>query len=196
MRSLLPLPPVFLALAASALACETDPVHAAAVDHLPPEAAGVAVGPYHRAGQPCATCHGDQGPASQPFAVAGTVFFGPGTSAPLVGVGNALVLLEDDSQATFMTTTNCVGNFFVRPSEWPGHPQYPLIVRVVGQAQQQHADVAMQSRIGRTASCATCHQIPTGDNLDRTPGVVHLAPQDDLTFTGDPGCPVNPILGQ
>jgi hypothetical protein len=187
---------IFAALLLGSLgACETDPVHSAAVDALPPEAAGVPQGPYHRAGQPCLTCHGDEGPASQPFAVAGTVFFGPGTSSPLVGVGSALVLLEDDSQATFMTTTNCVGNFYIKPGEWPGHPQYPVIVRVVGQPQQTHIDVSMQSRIGRNGSCASCHQIPTPDDLWRTPGVIHLAPQDDPTFAGDPSCSVKPILG-
>jgi hypothetical protein len=139
-------------------------------------------------------CHGDQGPASQQFALAGTVFYGPGAGSPLVGVGNSRVLLQDDSQSEFTTTTNCVGNFYVKPGDWPGHPQFPVIVRVVGQPQQTPFDVPMQSHIGRSGSCAACHGIPTSDNLFETPGVVHLAPQDDPSFTGDPSCPVKPTL--
>jgi hypothetical protein len=184
-----------LPLTAPLASCDVDPVHTSAVGALPGEVAGVPQGAYHRAGQPCVLCHGGDGPASQQFAVAGTVFYGPGASSPLVGVGNAQVLLEDDSQSQVTATTNCVGNFTVKPGDWPGHPQYPLIVRVVGQPQQTMFDVAMQSHIGREGSCAGCHRIPASDNPFETPGVVHLSPQDDPRFTGDPSCPVKPTLG-
>jgi hypothetical protein len=183
-----------LALVAPLASCDADPVHTSAVDALPGEAAGVPQGEFHRAGQPCVLCHGGEGPASQQFALAGTVFYGPGAGSPLVGVGNVQVLLEDDSRAQYTATTNCVGNFTVKPGDWPGHPQYPVIVRVVGEPKQTLLDVAMQSHIGREASCAGCHRTPTSDNPFETPGVVHLAPQDDPRFTGDATCPVKPIL--
>jgi hypothetical protein len=179
---------------ASLASCDADPVHTSDVNALPPEAAGVPQGPYHRAGQPCVLCHGDEGPASQQFAMAGTVFYGPGATSPLVGVGNAQVLLEDDTHSQVTTTTNCVGNFWIKPGDWAGHPQYPVIVRVVGQPQQTMFDVPMQSHISRQGSCAGCHQIPASDNLFETPGVIHLAPQDDPTFAGDTTCPVSPAL--
>jgi hypothetical protein len=179
---------------ASAASCETDPVHASAVAALPSEAPGVPVGPLHRAGQPCMTCHGGEGPASQTFAIAGTVFYGPGDDGRFVGVGNAQVVLEDDTQAQFTATTNCVGNFAVQPGDWPGHPQFPVIVRVVAQAQQMTFDVPMQSHVGREGSCASCHRLPTSANLFVTPGVVRLAPQDDPSFTGDTSCLVSPTL--
>jgi hypothetical protein len=127
--------------------------------------------------------------------MAGTVFYGPGATSPLVGVGNAQVLLEDDTHSQVTTTTNCVGNFWVKPGDWPGHPQYPVIVRVVGQPQQTMFDVPMQSHISRQGSCAGCHQVPASGNLFETPGVIHLAPQDDSTFAGDPTCPVKPTVG-
>ena len=73
--------PVGLTLLATLAACDTDPVHSSAVDALGPEVAGVPKGPYHRAGQPCVTCHGGEGPASQQFVMAGTVFFGPGNTS-------------------------------------------------------------------------------------------------------------------
>jgi hypothetical protein len=188
--------PAALTLFATLCACDTDPVHSSAVDALGPEVAGVPKGPFHRAGQPCLTCHGGEGPASQQFAMAGTVFFGPGNASPatFVGVENAQVVLEDDSQAQHTATTNCVGNFYVLPGDWPGHPQFPVIVRVVGQPEQTVLDVPMQSHIGRQGSCAACHQVPNSENLFETPGVIHLSGTDDPNFAGDPSCAVSPVL--
>jgi hypothetical protein len=183
-----------LLLVASAASCDTDPVHASAVAALPAETPGVPVGPLHRAGQACMTCHGGEGPASQTFAMAGTVFYGPGDNGVFAGVGNAQIVIEDDTQAQYTAATNCVGNFVVRPEDWPGHPQFPVIVRVVAQPQQTLFDVPMQSHVGRASSCASCHQFPTSANLFETPGVVHLAPQDDPSFTGDPSCRVSPTV--
>jgi hypothetical protein len=182
------------AAAVSAGACNTDPVHTSAVNALGPEAAGVPQGEFHRAGQPCLVCHGTDGPASQQFVIAGTVFFGPGTTANPVGVGNAQVVLEDDSQSQFVATTDCVGNFAVRPQDWSGHPQFPVIVRVVGTPEGSTLDVAMQSHVGRDGSCGSCHLVRSTGGDFNTPGIIHLAPQDDPKYQGDPTCPVNPVL--
>ena len=121
------LPPLAMALlllpvAAIAGACDADPVHTAAVTALGPEVAGIPKGEYHRAGQPCVTCHGGEGPASTQFVIAGTVFYGPANSSntPPIGVGDVNVLLEDDSGSQFQVTTDCVGNFFIKPGDWPG----------------------------------------------------------------------------
>lgn len=128
--------------------------------------------------------------------MAGTVFYGPGATTPhsFVGVEDARVVLEDDTQAQYTATTNCVGNFYVQPGDWPGHPQFPVIVRVVAQPKQLMFDVAMQSHVGREGSCASCHQFPGGTNLYETPGVVHLSGQDNPAFTGNTSCPVSPTL--
>jgi hypothetical protein len=171
--------------------CNDDPVHASAVAALPAEVAGIAPGELHRAGQPCLTCHGGEGPASQRLVIGGSVFFGPGTNAAAVGTGGVQVLLEDDSQSRFVVTTNCAGNFFIKPEEWPGHPQFPILVRVVGSAGESIIDVAMQSHIGRSGSCADCHQLSTNENWFQTPGLIHLIPEDDPQL-GAPSCPANP----
>jgi cytochrome c553 len=182
-----------LAAAAVAAACNADPVHTNAVNALGPEVAGIPKGQYHRAGQPCATCHGDEGPANVTFTIAGTVFFGPANNSPPVGVGNATVTLLDDSGSKFTATTNCVGNFFVHPGDWPGHPQFPVLVTVSGQPEGQTLTLSMQSHIGRAASCAECHQYPTTDNYFQTPGLIRMSQTDDPKYQGDQTCPVNPV---
>lgn len=181
------------AAAVAAAACNTDPVHTNAVNVLGPEVAGIPKGEFHRAGQPCATCHGDEGPAKTRFTIAGTVFFGPANTGAPVGVGNANVTLLDDSGSIFTVTTNCVGNFFLQDSDWPGHPQFPVLVTVSGQPKGSTLQVSMQSHIGRAASCAECHQYPTQQNYFQTPGLVHMSPQDDPSYQGDQTCPVNPV---
>jgi hypothetical protein len=197
------LPPLAMALlllpvAAIAGACDADPVHTAAVTALGPEVAGIPKGEYHRAGQPCVTCHGGEGPASTQFVIAGTVFYGPANSSntPPIGVGDVNVLLEDDSGSQFQVTTDCVGNFFIKPGDWPGggHPAFPVLVTVQGQPEKTDLQVSMQSHIGRDGSCADCHQYPTQLNYFQTPGLIHLSPADDPNFQGtDPNCPVSPV---
>jgi hypothetical protein len=183
-----------LPVVAVAAACDTDPVHTAAVDALGPEVAGIPKGEYHRAGQPCVTCHGTEGPAHEQFTVGGTVFFGPANSIPPIGVGNATVLLEDDTQSQFSVITNCVGNFYIQPGDWPGHPAFPMLVTVQGAPEGMNIVVSMQSHVGRDGSCADCHQYPTQLNYFQTPGIVHLSGTDDPNFQGtDPNCPVNPV---
>ncbi|HEY3818852.1 MAG TPA: hypothetical protein VGL81_16890 [Polyangiaceae bacterium] len=185
---------LLLPAVAVAAACDSDPVHTAAVNVLGPEVAGIPKGEYHRAGQPCVTCHGGEGPASTQFTMAGTVFYGPANSAAPVGVGNATVVLEDDSQSQFQVVTNCVGNFFIKPGDWPGHPQFPVLVTIQGAPEGTTLAPSMQSHIGRDGSCGDCHQYPTQLNYFQTPGLVHLSPTDDPNFQGtDPNCPVDPV---
>lgn len=190
-RLLLPVP--LLAAAALAAACNTDPVHTTAVNALGPEVAGIPKGEFHRAGQPCLLCHGGDGPASSQFVVAGTVFFGPANTSPPVGVGNVNVTLEDDTQSQFTVQTNCVGNFVVRPGDWPGHPQFPMLVTISGQPQTQQLVLSMKSHVGRAGSCADCHQYPTDQNYFMTPGLIYMQAQDDPKYQGDQTCAVSPI---
>ena len=147
-------------LAVASRRATQDPVHDAAVNALGPEVAGIPKGEYHRAGQPCVTCHGGEGPASTQFAVAGTVFYGPPTTnTPPIGVGNATVYLEDDSQSQFQVVTNCVGNFWIKPSDWT--PQFPLTVTRRRPARGADARrSSMQSHIGRDGSCARLPPVP------------------------------------
>ena len=63
-----------LLIAAGAVFACGDPTHDRAVEVLGGEAPGVPEGPLHRPGQPCVTCHGDSGPASGEFSLAGTVY--------------------------------------------------------------------------------------------------------------------------
>ncbi len=169
------------ALATTALSCGLDPVHQSQVDALGGEAAGVPQGPYHRAGQPCTVCHGPEGPASETFSVAGTVF---AASNRTVGVDHAEILMVDSlgsSPPPGSVVTNCVGNFYITPDVW--NPAYPIRVAVSAGA----AGAQMVGHIGRQGSCAFCHKDPPG--LD-SPGHVYVA-----TAAGPPSCPVNPVAG-
>ena len=184
----LPVAMVILAVGAVA-ACTTDPVHQAEVDALGAEASNIPQGQYHRAGQPCAVCHGAEGPAKTQFSIAGTVFQGPGTQSALIGAGNVTVSLEDDAQSRFEVTTNCVGNFWVNPSDW--NPQFPVLVAIASGSTTQ----TMLSHIGRDASCGQCHQLQTYQgavNYYRTPGTIFVQRTDDPNNKGDPSCPVQP----
>ena len=61
----------------SFLSC-ADPVLSDEVNAQGAETSGVDKGEFHRAGQPCVTCHQEGGPASGfPFTVAGTIFAQP-----------------------------------------------------------------------------------------------------------------------
>ena len=93
----------------TAIACG-DPTHDRAVDALGGEAPGVPEGPLHRPGQPCATCHGESGPADSEFTIAGTVYALLGQSQP---VPNVLVRIRDFTGTERSVTTNQAGNFFV-----------------------------------------------------------------------------------
>jgi hypothetical protein len=198
----LALPLLVVALAPVA-ACDMDPVHSNLVSQLGPEAAGIPKGEFHRAGQPCVVCHGDEGPASEKFSVAGTIFYGPGTmmNGQLLGASGVSVYIEDDTGAMLPAlVTNCVGNFWLKASDY--QPQFPLLVTVngiaKGSAMTSPAQQRMTSQIGREPSCGTCHQVQSYPNQPgaianyySTPGVIYLT-GDDPNFKGDPNCPVQP----
>lgn len=149
-----------------------DPLHRAEVESLGPEDPTVAVGPLHRAGQPCAACHWSEGPAS-PFVVAGTIYRDPVTT---MAVADADVVLVDSLGTSFTTKTNCVGNFYVRPAEF--RPVFPLWTSV----QLGQFPFKMASPIHREASCAKCHFDPAGA---ATAGHVFVA-DDETTFASIP----------
>lgn len=130
----------------------SDPVLDADRDALGPEDPNVAVGPLHRAGQPCAVCHRDGGDEPA-FAFAGTVYRDPMDD---VAVPDAKVMLTDSAGHTFMTTTNCVGNFYVKTSE------FRATTPVWASVQAIDFPWNMESPIHREASCAKCHYDPIG----------------------------------
>lgn len=160
-----------------------DPVHEDQVNLLGGELASIPQGEYHRAGQPCTTCHGPAGPASKQFSMAGTIF---ATQDSTVGVAGAQVLMVDSlgsSPPGGSVVTNCVGNFFITPDIWD--PAFPVRVAVATPT----TGAQMIEHIGREASCAGCHSDPRGET---SPGHVYLntTPQPD-----DPTCPVSPVAG-
>lgn len=140
-----------------------DPVHDARVDALGPETAGVPRGPTHRAGKPCLTCHGGQGPADLELSIAGTVYqTAAPDSPPAVG---ATVTIFDATQspeggAPHTFVTNAAGNFFAPKSEWsPIFPLHDIAVK----APDIDAPTLMHTTVGRDGSCATCHFDPRGE---------------------------------
>jgi hypothetical protein len=183
-----------LALAAAIGSC-SDPVRDGRIRVLPEETAGVPIGEYHRAGQACVICHSKDGPAAgHPFSIAGTIFAQPG---PAVGVDQVTVAFTDSAGSQFKTTTNCVGNFFVKPGDWD--PAFPVLVRIF----KGDRSKTMQGQIGRERSCAFCHHDPVealrykGTVLDP---VYSSAGHVYLFSAADPPaapvmCPVNPIVG-
>lgn len=136
-----------VSLAILAAAC-MNPVHSDAVDALGPEVNGERPGPFHRAGQPCLTCHGPEGPEDE-FAVAGTVFEVRGGSTPLAGV---TVALTDSTGAQRQLVTNSAGNFYLRAGQWT--PSYPMHVELSINGETKK----MVTRIGRNGGCAECHR--------------------------------------
>lgn len=174
-----------LALPALAAGC-SDPVRDTALAALGDENPDIPVGEYHRAGQPCVTCHGASGPASsKPFSVAGTVFAIPG---PAVGVENAFVAMTDTLGSSYIAKTNCVGNWYVTKAEWD--PAFPIFVRVYKDGMSR----TMQGQIGRERSCANCHKDARPTSLARysSVGHVYLYSSDVSAPTN---CPVNPAVG-
>jgi cytochrome c553 len=176
-----------LVIAIGAAACVVeDPVHERRVEALGGETTG---GPsaFHRAGQSCTVCHGDDGPAERAFSVAGTVFAGKDV---LVGVENAKIDLVDakGTSPTSPVTTNCVGNFFVARDAWD--PKFPVQVRI----SKGDAMRPMKSAIHRAGACADCHEAksPPSDPLANA-GAVFLFDGDE---PGGPSraCPVEPDL--
>jgi hypothetical protein len=166
--------------------CINDPVHNSAVNALGDETPGYPEeSQYHRPGQPCTTCHWTQGPGSNKFVLAGTVFWGQCNISDQEAQNPAIVKARCDRQPVDRAEvrvlaskggakcfyTNCAGNFFVREDEWNGLT-YPLLVSVSKKLSNGTYKVAkMSGHIGREPSCANCH-----DNPARavSPGQVYL----------------------
>jgi hypothetical protein len=134
------------------LASCVDPVREAALAKLGPEKGNVPTGPLHRPGQPCVLCHSEEGDAS-PFTLAGTVYLEARSDVP---VDNVQVTAIDAKGKSFTSTTNCAGNFFIRPDEFT--PTYPVWLEMQGGMVFR----SMESATFREGSCATCHFDPVG----------------------------------
>ncbi len=144
-----------------------DETHELQVQALGPETPGVSPGPLHRPGQPCLVCHGEPGPSSHEFVIAGTVYAVQGESAPGQG---AEVTMEDTTGSAVELTTNEVGNFYITPDQWA--PTFPVGLVTVSKGQSVQE---MNTHIGRDGSCADCHTQTPGPTsfgpvyLDRAP---------------------------
>lgn len=190
MKASTPVPRMFgvLALTAAAVSAScTDPVLDQIVEDQGNETKGIPQGPLHRAGQRCVACHQEGGEASEhPFTIAGTVFAQPKRQ---VGVEGAEVRMTDADGTKHITKTNCVGNFFVKPSEWV--PKFPILVEVAKGGVRR----SMRSTIGRASDCAECHtlSIPPADPFSQV-GHIYLFATDELgSPEGAADCPVDPL---
>jgi len=179
--------------------CTIDPVHDAAVKALGDEEPDIPQGPYHRAGQPCLTCHGGQGPAETRLAVAGTVYLGADDTKKksAQGANRALVRIKDANGSTKCFVTNCKGNFVVRPEDFP-RLTFPLLTSIQKREGTVDQQRTMSSRIGREGSCASCHKPPFDVGNRRqlydidSPGLVRLFDkEEDIPdpFASDGPCP-------
>lgn len=139
-----------------------DPLKEDAITQLGDEAAGVAVGPLHRAGQPCLVCH--NGIDSTPFTLAGTIYLETDAAQP---AASALVEMANGLGAKFSIATNCAGNFFVRPGDFEA--AWPVWVRIKHNGWEQ----IMESPINEDGSCASCHTPEIGP---ASPGPVYVLP--------------------
>ena len=146
-----------------------DPLHRAEMESLGPEVPGVDRGPLHRPGQPCAACHRPDGTAP-PYVAAGTVYRDP---VEKVAVADAEVVLTDSVGTVFTIKTNCVGNFYVKPSEFKAVPPFWTSVQL------GPFPFEMASPIHREASCAKCHTDPVGP---AAAGPIFV-PDDEGTFS-------------
>jgi hypothetical protein len=145
-----------------ALCACVDETHSLQVEALGSDATGAPNGPLHRPGQPCLVCHGEAGPASTEFVIAGTVTESQGKTGPANG---AQVQIEDVTGSTYTATTNEVGNFYITPGQWS--PTMPLQVQV----SQGKDDQSMLTHIGRAGSCAECHTPTPGPT---SPGPIYV----------------------
>jgi hypothetical protein len=165
---------IALGAALFAIGCD-DPVEDDAVAALGPEDPNVPVGPLHRAGQPCVTCHQDGGPAALAFSFGGTVYEEETSKAPLVA---GFVHLADANGKSKLAETNCVGNFYLEAVDYV--PTFPVHAEVIFGG----TSAVMLSHIGVNGSCADCH---TGKDSPMSVDHVYLA-QDPMTFPPT-GCP-------
>jgi hypothetical protein len=176
---------VFVALVAAAglglgSSCSLNPVHSRAVSDLGPERPEdyPPESEFHRPGEPCALCHSADGPADNKFVLAGTIFWGPDNY--LRRVDNAYVRVKDANKVEKCFVSNCNGNFFVRPEQFP-RLTFPLLVSVERTKAPGRDDTTlkvrrMNSHIGREASCARCHLNLDGQSIRDfgSPGQIRL----------------------
>lgn len=180
----LPLAGALVGLLAASPGC-SDPIQSGREEELGKEVEGIPKGEFHRAGQPCVVCHSKNGAASDSiFSIAGTVFAGPEKRR---GVLNAEVRMTDSLGTKYIAKTNCVGNFFVKPSDWD--PKFPILVAVAKKGTLRR----MNSVIGREQSCGTCHT--TKANRDPTSQLIHVFLFGTEEVGAEPDtCPVEPSL--
>ncbi len=167
-------------LAGFGSSCNLDPVHRAGVNNLgaenssqyPPESE------YHRPGEPCALCHSKEGPATNEFVLAGTIFWGPDRYDRRVD--QAYVRVGGPEKTTKCFVTNCNGNFYVTADDYK-NLKFPLLVSVErvnlpgGPGPNDEKSIAvrrMSGHIGREPSCATCHILGLRDF--GSPGQIRL----------------------
>jgi hypothetical protein len=142
-----------VASGALALGCQ-DPIHDGGVSQLGKDSHALGNNEFHWAGKPCLVCHDGTGPASTTFSVAGTVF---SQAATFVGINGVDVDMTDSNGSVHTVTTDCVGNFFVLPSDWT--PHFPILARITKLGVTQ----TMISPIGREGSCGHCHATQVQD---------------------------------
>lgn len=174
-----------IASSASFVSC-ADPVLSDAVDAQGAETSGISKGEFHRAGQPCVTCHQEGGPASSfPFTVAGTIFAQPKRQ---VGVEGVDVRMTDADGTTHTAKTNCVGNFMVTANQWS--PKFPILVEVA----KNNVRRSMRSAIGRDSSCAGCHasELQVADPLAQVGHIYLFAGDEPGQPEGAADCSVDP----
>ncbi len=180
--------------------CNLDPVHRAEVNNLGPENGDLypTESEFHRPGEPCAVCHSNAGPSDDhPFVLAGTIFWGPDRYDRRVD--QAYVRIGGPGRTKKCYVTNCNGNFFVKPEDYP-NLKFPLLISVervqnpTGQTADDQKPIAvrrMTGHIGREASCATCHILGLRDY--GSPGQIHLfeteGEVDNLKPPIPPSCP-------
>jgi hypothetical protein len=162
--------------AAALLGC--NPELDSQVAALGPETAGIAPGPTHRPGQPCLVCHHEGGPAQPAFAMAGTIYRQKGVG---LAIGNVDVELTDPTGRKIVARSNCAGNFYVAPAD------FPLVYPVWVALRSGTHSIEMESPIYREGSCATCHANQVGPS-SAGPAYLTDEPAKVQQFTVTP-CP-------
>lgn len=163
------------------LAACTDQQWQEQIAALGPEQPSIPMGPLHRSGQPCLLCHSVTGDAPALLA-AGTVYRDPRATLAAAGVA---VILIDARRQTYVTYSNCAGNFFVFPSEY--QPQLPLWVSLRYQLSGQRVQVDMESPMHRDGDCGICHRPTAGPSsagpvfLSDDPARLSMIPRSDCT---------------
>jgi len=183
-----------LAVGSIGSSCNLDPVHRASVNNLGPENGDLypTESEFHRPGEPCALCHSKLGPADNTFVLAGTVFWWGTPADPRedldlrsynTRVDKAYVRVIDANKTKKCFVTNCNGNFYVRPEQFP-RITFPLLISVERAKDPGAKDEAtlaikrMTGHIGREPSCATCHIQGIYDF--GSPGQIRLYDGEDL----------------